>query len=247
MANETRCNIRIGTSGYHYDHWKELFYPAKLAKNKWLEHYATCFDTVELNNTFYQLPRETTFEKWHSQVPQNFIFTVKANRYITHLKRLHDPAEPLERFFQRVILLKKKLGPILYQLPPNFHKNLDLLSSFIKLLPDKSMPVFEFRHKSWFDSDTAELLDKLRAAFCIHDMPGAGTPRIVTAKFIYIRFHGPAGKYAGNYSKTQLHNWAKWINENKKHARGVYIYFNNDANAYAIQNAKTLKDLLKIT
>jgi len=240
--SKAKCDIRIGTSGWHYNHWAGLFYPAGLAKSKWLEHYAGHFDTVEINNTFYQLPKRVTFENWHKQAPADFLYTVKANRYITHIKRLKDPQEPLERFFERACLLKENLGPVLYQLPPNFHKDLERLRAFIEVLPKGREAVFEFRHNSWFSEDTYKLLSEFNAGFCIHDMPGVPTPRVVTADIIYIRFHGPTGRYEGNYSKSALQDWADWLKENIRKARAFYAYFNNDIHAYAVRNAKQLKE-----
>ena len=271
------CDIRIGTSGWHYDHWSGLFYPSGLPKNKWFEYYSGHFDTVEINNTFYQLPKEQTFENWRKQAQKNFLFTVKANRYITHLKRLKDPRDPLERFYERANILQEHLGPVLYQLPPNFHKDLDRLKFFLQALqnvilngaqrseeslpprPDSSSAsvrlrrrleqsqgltkaVFEFRHESWFSQDTYELLKKYNAAFCIHDLAGVPTPRVITSDIIYVRFHGPTGKYVGNYSKSALQSWAEWIKDHTKGTKAVYAYFNNDIHAYAIKNAKTLKE-----
>jgi len=222
------CDVRIGTSGWYYDHWKELFYPEDLAKNKWFEHYAQHFDTVEINNTFYHLPKESYVKRWHKLAPKGFLYAVKANRYITHIKRLKDAEKPLERFFERVSMLKGKLGPILYQLPPSLHKDLDLLGAFIKLLPKKRPAVFEFRHESWYCEDTFELLGQYGVGFCIHDMPGKQSPRVVTADIIYVRFHGTTGRYSGSYSKSVLQNWANWLKEQNKQARGIYVYFNND-------------------
>jgi uncharacterized protein YecE (DUF72 family) len=221
-----------------------LFYPVELPKSKWFEYYAGHFDTVEINNTFYHQPKQESIKRWQRLAPEHFIYSVKANRYITHIKRLKDSAEPLERFFEGVRLLKRKLGPILYQLPPNFHKDLDVLETFIKLLPKKRLAVFEFRHKSWFSEDTYKLLDKFGVGFCVHDMPGIVSPRIATGDIIYIRFHGPTGRYEGNYSKSALQDWAKWLKERTKEVCWVYAYFNNDIHANAISNAKTLKKLL---
>ena len=239
---KVNCDIRIGTSGWHYGHWTELFYPPKLPKNKWLEYYAENFDTVELNNTFYQLPKEATVENWHRQAPKHFVYAVKANRYITHIKRLKNTSAELDRFFERMGVLKEKLGPILYQLPPSMHKDLHLLREFTKLLPEKLTGVFEFRHKSWFSEDTYEVLCQSGVAFCIHDMPGLQSPRLVTGDAIYIRFHGPTGKYCGNYSKSALKNWARWIKQHTEKVRSVYAYFNNDIHAYAVHNARQLKE-----
>ncbi len=237
----TTVKIRIGTSGWYYDHWKELFYPAGLPKSKWFEHYAQHFDTVEINNTFYQLPKQETLENWHKLAPKGFLYAVKANRYITHIKRLKDTSEELERFFKAVGILGEKLGPVLYQLPPSLHQDLDLLEAFIKLLPRKRNAIFEFRHNSWYSEDTFELLRKLKVGFCIHDMPGKESPRSIVSDIIYIRFHGSTGRYSGSYSKSALQNWAKWLKQQTKQARSIYTYFNNDAHAHAIKNAKQLK------
>ncbi|HUW19970.1 MAG TPA: DUF72 domain-containing protein [Sedimentisphaerales bacterium] len=245
MSN-VNCEIRIGTSGWHYDHWSGRFYPPDLPKTKWFLHYAQHFDTVEVNNTFYQLPKPKSIENWRQQAPDNFLYTVKANRYITHIKRLKDSQEPLERFFEVARLLKEKLGPVLYQLPPSMHKDLDRLEAFIKLLPKKHPAVFEFRHESWFSEDTYVLLNRFNVGFCTHDLPGEPSPRIITGDLIYVRFHGTTGRYAGNYSKPALQTWAQWIKDNLKGTRAVYVYFNNDYNAYAVNNAKTLKAHLLI-
>jgi len=244
---KSNCDIRIGTSGWHYNHWTGLFYPAKLPKSKWFEHYAKNFDTVEINNTFYQLPKQETFKNWHKQAPKNFLYTVKANRYITHIKRLKDPSESLKRFFERVGILAENLGPILYQLPPNFHKDLDRLKAFLQVLPEDQIAVFEFRHKSWFSDDTYRLLSEFNAGFCIHDLAGVPTPRVITADLIYVRFHGPTGKYQGNYSRPALQNWAKWIKDNIKGKKAVFAYFNNDIHANAVHNAKQLKEQFRIS
>ena len=241
------CDIRVGTSGWHYGHWKKRFYPEDLPKSKWFEFYAEDFDTVEINNTFYQLPKEISVKRWREQAPKNFIYTVKANRYITHIKKLKDTAEEVERFFERAHLLKEKLGPILYQLPPSMHKDLERLEAFIKLLPKKSPAVFEFRHESWYTQDTCALLNSHNAAFCTHDLPGKASPRIFTGNLIYVRFHGTTGRYAGNYSKPALTEWADWIKDNLKGIRAVYAYFNNDYNAYAINNAKMFRQQLCVS
>jgi uncharacterized protein YecE (DUF72 family) len=251
--SKAECDIRIGTSGWHYNDWAGRFYPADLAKNKWLEYYAGHFNTVEINNTFYRQPKPETFKNWHKQAPKNFLYTVKANRFITHIKRLKDAEEPLGRFLEGALLLKGNLGPILYQLPPSFHKDLDRLRSFLKVLrsvakamerrrPKKQIAVFEFRHESWFSDDSYELMREFNAGFCIHDL--MDVPRIVTSDVIYLRFHGTTGRYQGNYSKAALQDWAKWIKDNLKGKKAVFAYFNNDYNAYAVNNAKQLEHLL---
>lgn len=238
------CDIRVGTSGWYYDHWIGRFYPEKLPRNKWLGYYAEHFDTVELNNTFYRQPKDTTVKNWRKQAPKDFLYAVKANRFITHIKRLKEAAEPLDTFLENSFLLKDKLGPVLFQLPPSFHKDLDLLEGFLKLVPKKLKAVFEFRHKSWFADDAYVLLRKHNAGFCIHDLSGVPTPRVVTADFIYLRFHGVGGRYSGNYPDSMLKDGADWLAQYKKKVRGIYAYFNNDINAYAVKNAQKLRDFL---
>jgi uncharacterized protein YecE (DUF72 family) len=224
-----------------------VFYPEDLPKSKWLEYYAKHFDTVEINNTFYHQPKQQTFKNWHKQAPKNFLFTVKANRFITHIKRLKEVEEPLERFFEGVNLLKANLGPILYQLPPSLHKDLDRLVAFLQILPEERISIFEFRHDSWYCEDTYKLLDKFNISFCVHDLIGKESPRIVTGDVAYIRFHGTEGRYSGSYSKAQLHAWARWLKEQASRVHSIYAYFNNDADGHAINNAKTLKEQLRIS
>jgi len=238
------CQIRIGTSGWYYSHWRKLFYPDDLPKSRWFEYYAQHFDTVEINNSFYHLPKLQSVKRWYRLAPDEFIYAVKANRYITHIKRLKDVSDEMWRFFETMAFLKGKLGPVLYQLPPSLHKDLDLLKSFINVLGKDSSAVFEFRDKSWFSQDTYELLDKFGIGFCVHDMSGVSSPRTVTGKLIYLRFHGPTGKYEGSYSKSALADWAQWIKQHRHKVRGVYAYFNNDSQAHAVCNAGTLKELI---
>lgn len=240
-GNQTQ--IRVGTSGWHYDDWSGRFYPEDLKKGDWLSFYMQHFDTVEINNTFYHLPKETTVKNWHKQAAKNFVFTVKASRYITHIKKLKDAAEGLTTFYERMRLLGSNFGPVLFQLPPNIHRNTKLLAEFLDLLPKRRLGVFEFRHESWYCDEVYELLDKGGLGFCTHDMPGKASPRIVTGKLLYLRLHGTTGRYSGNYPAKTLRDWAVWI---KKSAEGrkVFAYFNNDYNAYAVKNAKQLRELL---
>jgi uncharacterized protein YecE (DUF72 family) len=241
---KTGCDIRIGTSGWHYDHWRGRFYPEKLPKNRWLEHYARHFDTVEINNTFYHLPKEHTVVNWHDTAPAHFLYAVKASRYITHVKKLNDPSESLDRFFGLADLLKRRLGPILYQLPPNLHKDLDKLNDFILALPRRSRAVFEFRHTSWYDDETFDLLNRRRVAFCVHDMAQKASPRVVTGEKVYVRFHGTTGRYGGNYTDAMLAEWADWLIVQAKSVKAIYVYFNNDLEGHAVCNAGTLQELL---
>ena len=244
MGNATG-EIRVGTSGWYYDHWRGRFYPEKLPKKSWFEHYAQHFDTVEVNNTFYHLPRDTTMTAWHDKAPSGFLFAVKASRYITHVKKLNDPDESLGRFFELANLLGRRLGPILYQLPPSLHKDLDRLDAFITSLPKRGHAVFEFRHASWYDLETFDLLDRHRVALCVHDMPGKASPRVVTGEMVYVRFHGTTGRYAGNYTDAMLAEWADWLRDQASKVRVVYAYFNNDVEGHAINNARTLRSFLK--
>jgi len=239
-----KCEIRVGTSGWYYDHWRGRFYPEKLAKKDWFQYYAQHFDTVEINNTFYHLPKATTVSAWHDKAPPGFLFAVKASRYITHVKKLNDPAESLERFFDLVNLLKQHLGPVLYQLPPSLHKDLDRLDAFIQALPERDRAVFEFRHASWYDQETFDLLNERRVALCIHDMPGKAPPRVVTGDIAYIRFHGTTGRYAGHYTDAMLADWACWLKAQASNVRAIYAFFNNDVEGHAINNARMLRELL---
>lgn len=242
---ERNCEIRIGTSGWHYAHWQGRFYPDDLPKDHWLEYYGRHFDTVEINNTFYHLPKAKTMANWHDNAPTGFVYAVKASRYITHVKKLNDPAESIQRFFELADMLKRRLGPILYQLPPNQHKDLDKLDTFIKALPKRNHAVFEFRHQSWYDQDTFDLLNRRKVAFCVHDLADNASPRLVTGEMVYVRFHGTSGRYTGDYTDAMLAEWADWLRAQTSNVRAVYVYFNNDLEGYALNNAKALKQLIE--
>ena len=235
----------IGTSGWHYDHWKGLFYPEKLAKPKWLEFYAQHFTTVELNNSFYRLPSETAFVNWRELSPKGFVFAVKVSRFITHMKRLKNVEEPLQNFLSRADFLQDKLGPLLYQLPPNMKRNDETLEAFLSMLPCQYHHVLEFRHESWIDDRVFEVLRRHNVGLCVFDMPGFTCPLAATADFAYIRFHGSAGLYASCYSDEELSDWAKRIGGIGQKLKTVYIYFNNDAAAYAVANARMLSQMLE--
>lgn len=230
----------IGTSGWHYKHWRGLFFPEKMAADRWLEYYSKYFNTVEINSSFYHLPLESTFTKWYQMVPSEFCFSVKTSRYITHLKRLQNAKEPFSTFANRAKYLQNKLGPLLYQLPPNFHQDNELLEVFLADLDNKLKHVFEFRHRSWMEESTFNLLRKYNAGFCIFDMPGFSSPPEVTADFAYIRLHGKGELYGGSYPDTELSRWAEKIINLSVGKKEIYVYFNNDAKANAVQNALTL-------
>lgn len=235
----------IGTSGWHYDDWRGKFYPEGLARAKWLGFYSSHFTSVELNNSFYRLPSEAAFTNWHDSSPPDFTFAVKVSRFITHIKRLRDVEEEAERFIARARFLGEKLGPLLYQLPPNMHRDDQRLESFLSILPRGLEHVFEFRHQSWFEDEVLETLHKHNAGFCIFDMPSLNCPMVATADFAYVRFHGSSSLYSSCYSEEELLNWAKRLATLAVNLRAVYIYFNNDIEAFAVRNAMTLRNCLK--
>ncbi len=230
----------IGTSGWHYEHWRGLFYPEELPKARWLEFYARHFATVEINSSFYRLPSENAYAGWYESSPAGFTFAVKVSRYITHIKRLKDTGEAVDKFIKRARGLKEKLGPLLYQLPPNMHRNDEVLEAFLAALPRGFKHVFEFRHQSWFEDGVLETLHKYNAGFCVFDMPFLDCPVAATADFAYIRFHGSTALYSSNYSDKELAHWAEKIKELAGGLKAAYVYFNNDAEAFAIKNATTL-------
>jgi len=231
--------VFIGTSGWNYKHWKGVFYPNGLPAAKWFGHYIKHFDTVEINNTFYNLPATAVFKKWRQQAPAGFIYAVKANRFITHMKKLKDPEKPLKRFFSGTRYLEGNLGPVLYQLPPRWKLDPERLEAFLKNLPAGRTHVFEFRDDSWHADKVFTLLEGYDASFCVHDMPCVKCPEIATGKVAYLRFHGATSRYAGGYSTKALRKWAKWAASQAK-KRDVYIYFNNDAEGHAVKDAKRL-------
>ncbi len=239
------AEILVGTSGFVYDHWRGGFYPEKLAKAKWLEFYVTHFTTVELNNSFYRLPSETNFATWRDSTSDNFIFALKVSRFITHIKRLKNTEEAVETFTTRAKILGNKLGPLLYQLPPNMHRNDEVLASFLSGLPQGMKHVFEFRHQSWLEEKVFEILRKYNAGLCIFDMPSFTCPLVATADFAYIRFHGSTGLYFSCYSDEELADWAKKLANLATNLKKIYIYFNNDAEAFAVRNAVTLRGYLQ--
>jgi uncharacterized protein YecE (DUF72 family) len=233
----------VGTSGWNYKHWRERFYPRELPARKWFEHYAGVFRTVEINNTFYHLPEAATFTHWREQAPEGFLYAVKASRYITHVKRLKDPRQPVGLFLQRARRLWPHLGPILYQLPPNFKPDLERLEGFCKLLPRALTHVMEFRQADWLREEVFDLLGRYHVCLCVHDLL-PDHPRRLTGQAAYVRFHGVGNKYGGNYSRAELRRWADWMRQTAQDGHDVYAYFNNDSNAYAVFNAQTLRKLL---
>ena len=237
--------IRIGTSGWNYKHWRGRFYPADLPVARWFAYYSRRFDTVEINNTFYRLPPEEVFLAWRRQAPPDFLYAVKASRFLTHMKKLNDPADSLDRILGRARQLGAHLGPVLYQLPPHWKCNLNRLREFIACLPLDLRHVFEFRDPSWCHQDVRALLTETGMSYCIHDMRGFYCPRWVTGPVAYLRFHGPTEKkYAGCYTRAQLAGWAEAIRAIRESGHDVFVYFNNDDAAHAVRNAQELRGLL---
>ena len=234
----------VGTSGWHYGHWQDRFYPQGLPKRQWLAYYAQRFPTVEVNNTFYRLPQPSAFDAWRKEAPPGFIFALKASRGITHYRKLVGVEGLLAALFERARRLRPALGPILYQLPPHLQREDERLSQFLDLLPADLQHAVEFRHPSWFADPIYDLLRRRGVALCLISMPDFDCPLVATAPFIYMRFHGTTGKYQGSYPDEELQRWAVTLEALADPDRRAYIYFNNDQNAYAVYNALTLASLL---
>jgi uncharacterized protein YecE (DUF72 family) len=245
MQETTVSNVHVGCSGWVYRHWRGLFYPEGLPQKRWFERYAEEFGTVEINASFYRLPKAETFDKWHDQAPPGFRYSVKANRFITHMKKLKDCEEAVATFLNLAGRLKAYLGPILYQLPPSLHKDLPRLDAFLALLPRSLEQVVEFRHRSWYDDEVLALLDRHGVGFVTHDLQGLKSPRWASGRTAYVRFHGTAGKYHGRYSDEVLLDWTDWCLEQARSGRGVWCYFNNDIHGHAIEDARTLKSMVR--
>ena len=235
---------RVGCSGWQYKHWRGDFYPQELPQARWFEHYAARFDTVEINNSFYRLPEAATFASWGSRAPARFIFAVKASRFLTHMKKLKDPEEPVERFFSRARALRRHLGPVLYQLPPGWKLDRARLEHFLHVLPRGLRHVLEFRDPSWYTDEVYALLTRHKIALCLHDMPGSATGRLRIGPFVYVRFHGASGRYDGSYPEDRLESWAEWLSAERAAGTDVYAYFNNDVGGHAPRDAVTLRRLL---
>ena len=234
--------VRIGCSGWNYPHWREVVYPKGLPPARWLEHYATLFDTVEVNNTFYRLPKRDSVARWVEQTPEDFVFTVKASRYLTHVKRLTDLGPGVRRFYERIepLVRSPKLGPVLWQLPANFRRDEERLSAALERIP-AGRHCFEFRHESWFTEPVYKLLRAHGAALVIADHPRwPFQARELTTDWTLIRLHHGHRGRRGNYSQTELDEWARRIAEWRRQAE-VFVYFNNDWEGFAVDNALSLR------
>lgn len=234
-------DVRIGTSGWQYDDWRGRLYPAGEPKRRWLDLYARTFDTVELNNSFYRLPEAETFERWAAGSPAGFLFAVKASRFLTHIRRLREPADPVALFWSRAVKLGDKLGPVLFQLPPRFPADPDRLRAVLRVLPAGMRPAFEFRDRSWERDDVFEALDAAGAAFVLADTPGSHVPGVVTGGWTYVRFHRGTTEGPG-YRRDKLRRWAKRLGSLP--AREAYVYFNNDTGGAAVRDAIAFAGML---
>ena len=240
----------IGCSGWHYKHWRGAVYPEPLATSAWLREYARRFPTVEINNSFYRLPSAETFASWRAQVPRNFVFAVKASRFLTHIKRLRDPEEPLERLLMHAKPLGPTLGPILYQIPPRWFPDEDRLRIFLESLPDRLGPrqplyhVLEMRDPRGYEPWVIDLLDEYGVTMCVHDMAGSESPLVMVGKIVYVRMHGYGKKYGGSYPDEALAEWASWITSAVATGRNVFVYFNNDVNGFAVRDAARLTAMI---
>jgi len=240
-ARDHRGKCNIGTSGYQYNHWSGVFYPEKLPKRRWFEHYSAHFNTVEINNTFYGLPKPETFDTWRQRAPEGFCYTLKFSRYGSHLKRLKDPAQSIGTFLDRARRLEAMLGPILLQLPPHWDVDPERLGEFLKHAPKDLRWAVEFRDPSWLCEEIYQLLRNHNAALCIHDII-TDHPHVVTADWVYLRFHG-TGR-TGKYARRQLAASSGEIKAYLTEGLDVYAYFNNDVGGYAVSNAATLEQLV---
>lgn len=232
----------IGTSGYNYDHWKNKFYPEDLPKKDWFRHYSSHFNTVEINYSFYRWPDEKTLNRWHEQSPAGFTYSLKAPRFMTHLKKLKEMDRDIERLYHLGSILEEKMGCFLFQLPPNLHfnnANFEKIRHFSALLDGRKKNVIEFRHASWWNGEVFDLLEENKTCFC--NVSGLEMPDdiITTARIVYFRFHGK--DYSTKYSENELGQFADAMKNMKE--KEIYSYFNNDKNAFAVENARELKEM----
>lgn len=241
------ARIFIGTSGWSYQSWRGPFFPKQVMIKHHLQYYATQFDSAELNGVFYRTPSLDAVRGWRDGTPDDFVFAWKASKFITHWKRLSDRSRnSLALIEERLKILGPKAGPVLFQLPARFEANPDRLDSFMRLVPKRWRVSFEFRHDSWYDKEVFRLLRKHDIALCISDHHDAPAPWGVTASFVYVRGHGPGGRYRGHYSTRTLQEWARRITKWKRGRKDVYVYFDNDQKSAAPADALRLARLLKL-
>jgi uncharacterized protein YecE (DUF72 family) len=235
--------FHLGTSGWSYSGWKERFYPEKLPQKKWLSYYAQHFNTVEINMTFYRYPKAETLAGWLEKTPSHFTFTLKANRLITHRKKIRDVESDVRYFYILADNLRDRLGCILFQLPPSITLDLELLEEFLSTLSPEYKNVIEFRHESWYTEKVYKLLKSSRAIFCTVSSTKVPNTAVKTAETAYFRFHGLTGGYRYSYTEEELETWAETIKQTK--AKECYVYFNNDYHAHAVKDCKKLREILQ--
>jgi uncharacterized protein YecE (DUF72 family) len=240
--------VRVGCSGWNYDHWRNgVFYPPRCPPREWLGYYARHFDTVEVNATFYRLPRREVVANWVKTSPPGFVFAIKMSRYITHIKRLLDLGSGVQTFYDRIepLVRSPKMGPVLWQLPGTFRRDDERLANAVASLPP-GRHCFEFRHASWFVPEVYEILRQAGVALVIGDDPRRPfQTRELTADWTFIRFHSGSRGLRGNYSKSELEGWAEQI-EAWRRDHDVFAYFNNDWEGFAIKNGLWLKERLGV-
>ncbi len=239
--------IRIGTSGWHYKSWHGPFYPSALRIKDFLAFYVERFDTAEINNSFYRLPTENAVRAWRDSAPEGFLFAWKVSRFITHMKRLKDVEDSIDLVFGRMAALGDAFGSVLFQLPPTFRADAqtrERVARTLSLAPPRHRYAFEFRHPSWYEAATLDLLRDHNAALCISDHADAPAPWVATADFVYVRAHGTNGRYAGSYSRETLQDWTRPIARWNEEGRDVYVYFDNDIKSAAPGDAR---ELLRLT
>ena len=241
-----RAQIRIGCSGWQYQHWRGRFYPHDLPQERWLEFYAQRFDTVELNASFYRLPAAATFAGWARRLPPSFLMAVKASRYLTHVKRLREPGEPLERLWSHAARLGPYLGPVLYQLPPRCHRDEARFTAFLDAVPHGRTQAVEFRDASWYDESILAILRRSGVALCLHDMTGSATIPRPVGPVAYVRFHGAGRRYGGGYAPELLELWAGRLAEWSAAGLPCFAYFNNDLDGHAVRDADRLRTLVAL-
>lgn len=245
-TKKASAQYRIGTSGWQYDHWKGAFYPENIKKKEWFDYYTDHFDTVEINRSFYSLLSREALEDWKERCEKDFLFAIKGSRYITHMKKLKDPKDPLEKLFDSIHVLDNQLGPVLFQLPPHWKCNPDRLREFLESLPEKQRYAFEFRDPSWFCDEVYSLLHEHNCAFCIYQIAGEDSPREITADFAYIRLHGPSeNAYEGEYGGSGLSGWVGAMRAWESKVDDFFVYFDNDQYGYAPKDALKLRDILE--
>ena len=238
--------ILVGTSGWTYDGWRGPFYPRDVPKKEWLAWYATRFPTTEINGSFYRTPSLAAVQAWRDQTPKNFVFAWKASKFITHCKRLSEQSENSIALMEtRLVALAPKVVAVLFQLPPQFAKNRERLAAFLTMLPRHHRYAFEFRHPSWYEDDILALLREHDVSLCLSDHHDAPAPWEVTACHVYVRGHGPGGRYKDHYPDPTLRAWARRIRAWQRQRRSVLVYFDNDQKSAAPKDAERLIKLLR--